>query len=122
MGSLQVEFGSSELGNNAIMKFHTDTVISHCVTEHNITTNSMEHSASWEVERRSALQSSVSFIEPEFSLQYSQQRKARWISSHIPISLQPFHQRLGLVSGYFRIPTEFLQILLPKGGTFIKVK
>lgn len=46
MGSLQVEFGSSELGNNAIMKFHTDTVIFHCLTEHNITTNSMEHSAS----------------------------------------------------------------------------
>jgi len=107
MGSLRVEFGSSELSNRAIITFHTDMVISFCWTQHNIQTNYMEHSASSEVERRQSLQSSVSFIEPEVPLQYSQQRKARWIHSHVPISIQPFHQRLGLVSVYFRISNQF---------------
>ena len=36
MGLLQVEFGSSELSNSAIIAFHTDMVISHCLTQHNI--------------------------------------------------------------------------------------
>jgi hypothetical protein len=33
MGSLQVQFGSSQLCNNAIIKFHTHVVISHCLTQ-----------------------------------------------------------------------------------------
>ena len=36
---LQVEFGSSELSNNATITFHTDTVIPHCLTQHNIKPN-----------------------------------------------------------------------------------
>ena len=111
MGLLRVESGSWELSDSAIVTFHTDMVISYCLTQHNIKTKSMEHSASWEVERRSAVHS---FTEPEVSWQCSQQRKTRWIQSNVPISIQTLHQRLGLVSGYFRISDQyFARISLP---------
>jgi hypothetical protein len=102
-------------------------VISHCLTQQNIKTNSMEHSAAWEVQRRSALQSSVSITEPEVSLQCSHQHKARWIHSHVPISIQPLHQRLDLVSGYFRISDQYfphisLSLPPPKVGYIFNAK
>jgi hypothetical protein len=40
---------------NAIITFHTDMVISRSLTQHDINTNSMEHSATCEVQTRSAL-------------------------------------------------------------------
>jgi hypothetical protein len=46
MDLLKVQSGSSELSDGAIIVFRTDMVISHCLNQHNIKTNSMEHSAS----------------------------------------------------------------------------
>jgi hypothetical protein len=45
MGLLRVEFDFSEFSNSKVVTFHTDMVISHCLTQQNIKTNSMEHSA-----------------------------------------------------------------------------
>jgi hypothetical protein len=105
--NIHVPLVTKGLKSSAIITFHTDMVISYCSTQHNIKTISIEHSVCWEADRRSPLQSSVSFTDPEVSWQCSQQHNTRWIHSHIPNSIQPLHQRLGFVSVYFRISDQY---------------
>jgi hypothetical protein len=74
MGLLQVEFGSSELRNSAIITFHTDMLISYCLTQHNI------KPTPWStllLEKLKGAQLFRSLTEPEVSIQCSQQRRAR---------------------------------------------
>jgi Tfp pilus assembly protein PilV len=54
-GLLQIQLNSLDLGNSAIITNHTDMAVSHILTQRDINATPMEHTASWEVETRSAL-------------------------------------------------------------------